>query len=230
MMRNVGESRVLGLCRQVGVVLILCAAAVQTVPAQAIYSCVDAKGRRLTSDRPLAECADREQRELTATGTTKRVVRPVMTAEERVAAEQVEAQALSKRLAEQEAKRRDRALLLRYPDRRTHDKERGSAQESLDRVIEAAASRVDELKVARTRLDEEMEFYKKDPSKAPAFLRRSIDGNTADTDIQMRYIKSQREEKQRTTVRFDEELVRLKVLWQQAGVVVPPKTGPSLKK
>ena len=41
------------------------------VPAQAeqslvqgIYTCTDAKGRKLTSDRPIPECHDREQRVL----------------------------------------------------------------------------------------------------------------------------------------------------------------------
>lgn len=52
------------------------------VHAQSIYSCTDAKGRRITSDRPIAECLDREQRELSNTGTVKRIVKPVMTAEE----------------------------------------------------------------------------------------------------------------------------------------------------
>ena len=28
-----------------------------------VYTCVDAKGRRLTADRPIPECTDREQRQ-----------------------------------------------------------------------------------------------------------------------------------------------------------------------
>ena len=38
-----------------------------------IYTCVDAKGRRLTSDRPIVECLDREQKELTPNGNVKRI-------------------------------------------------------------------------------------------------------------------------------------------------------------
>ena len=45
-----------------------------------VYTCVDAKGRKLTSDRPIYECADRTQQEMTTTGTVKRVIGPTLTA------------------------------------------------------------------------------------------------------------------------------------------------------
>ncbi|MDP1270894.1 DUF4124 domain-containing protein, partial [Klebsiella pneumoniae] len=48
-----------------------------------IYTCVDASGRRITSDRPITQCLDREQHELTGSGTVKRVIPPSYTAEER---------------------------------------------------------------------------------------------------------------------------------------------------
>jgi len=46
------------------------------VQAQNIYSCVDAKGAKRTSDRPIPECSDREQRILNKDGTVKRVLPP----------------------------------------------------------------------------------------------------------------------------------------------------------
>ena len=55
-------------------------------PAQqngSIYSCIDSTGRRITSDRPIPACLDREQRELGKSGVVKRVVPPSYTAEER---------------------------------------------------------------------------------------------------------------------------------------------------
>lgn len=45
------------------------------MPAQAqvngggIYACTDASGRRITADRPIASCVDREQRVLGNTGS-----------------------------------------------------------------------------------------------------------------------------------------------------------------
>ena len=48
--------------------------------ADGIYTCVDAQGRRLTADRPIRECIDREQNELNASGTVKRKIGPSLTA------------------------------------------------------------------------------------------------------------------------------------------------------
>jgi Domain of unknown function (DUF4124) len=51
--------------------------------AQGIYTCVDAKGKKRTSDRPIPECSDREQRVLNKDGTLKRVELPALTPNER---------------------------------------------------------------------------------------------------------------------------------------------------
>ena len=44
--------------------------------AQGIYTCVDTRGRRLTSDRPIIECLDREQRVMNKDGSTRTVLPP----------------------------------------------------------------------------------------------------------------------------------------------------------
>ena len=76
-----------------------------------------------------------------------------------------------------------------------------------------------------------MEFYKKDPSKAPATLRRHFDENRQNTEAQDRFIALQDEEKKRINLRFDEESQRLQVLWAQAGIAptaaAPPKPAAS---
>ena len=41
-----------------------------------IYTCVDAKGKRWTSDRYIPECSDREQKLMGPTGTVRGVVPP----------------------------------------------------------------------------------------------------------------------------------------------------------
>ena len=82
-----------------------------------VYTCVDAKGRKLTADRPIADCIDREQKVLNPSGTVKAKVGPSLTAQERAEQEQK-----TKREAEEQAKaadekRRNRALLSRYPNK-----------------------------------------------------------------------------------------------------------------
>ncbi len=69
----------------------------------------------------------------------------------------------------------------------------------------------------RLAIDEEMEFYKKDPSKAPAYLRRQFDENTQSQAVQKRFIGEQEAESRRVNVRFDDELVRLRQLWAQVA-------------
>jgi len=110
-------------------------------------------------------------------------------------------------------RRRERALLVRYPNSATHDRERAEALAQIDAVSEAARKRISELGEDRKKIDEEMEFYKQDPTKAPAALRRRIDDNAKSVAVQNRFIAEQEDEKKRVNARFDEERIRLKALW-----------------
>jgi hypothetical protein len=178
-----------------------------------IYSCTDSKGRRLTSDRPIAECLDREQRELGNSGVVKRVVPPSYTADERA---RIEAQRKAEELVRARAaeeKRRDKALLVRYPTQAMHDKERNDALQQIDEVITAVNKRGEALARQRKEIDTELEFYQNDPKKAPAWLQRKLEDHERQIEIQKRFLADQVQEKQRINARFDEELSKLKQLW-----------------
>src|SRR5687768_6154802 len=82
----------------------------------AIYSCVDANGKKLTSDRPIAECATREQRVLNPDGSVRRILPPTLTADERAEQEARERQQAAERAQLQDAIRRDRNLMVRFPN------------------------------------------------------------------------------------------------------------------
>jgi hypothetical protein len=197
-----------------------------------IYTCVDSKGRRLTSDRPILDCIDREQTELSPSGKIVRKIGPSLTGEERAIEEEKQRKALEEKARAEEEKRRDRALLSRFPDRETHDKEREIAIGVVDEVIKAAQRRVSELQWQRKRLDSEMEFYKNgDPSKVPELLKRQIAENDSQIAGQKRFIENQEDEKKRINQRFDEELVRLNPQWAKHGTpVVAPKAPASAAK
>lgn len=181
--------------------------------AQAIFTCVDAKGRRLTADRPIAECADREQRELTPSGTVKRRIGPVLTAEERAAEEEKNRKALEERSRLAEEKKRERALLIRYPDKAAHEKERAAALIVADDAIVLAKKNMDQLVAHGKKMNTELEFYKGDTARTPALLKRQIEENHQHIEAQKRFIANQDNEKQRINARFDEELAKLKELW-----------------
>jgi chromosome segregation ATPase len=183
-----------------------------------IYTCTDASGRKLTSDRPIAECLSKDQKELNPSGTVKRVVKPVMTADEqRVADQKAKEEAEEKARAEEE-RRKNRALLSRYPNKAAHDKERMDALAQVDEVIKAAQKRIGELAEQRKKINEELEFYKKDPSKLPPALKRQLEDNERSVVVQRRFIGDQDDEKRRANARFDEELDRLRKLWAQAAL------------
>ena len=178
-----------------------------------IYSCIDSKGRRITSDRPIVDCLDREQKELGNSGTVKRVVPPSYTAEERAKLEVQRKAAELEQARINEEKRRDKALLIRYPNQAVHDKERAEALKQIDDVIEAVKKRGAELIKQRRDIDLELEFYQDDVSKAPPWLKRKIDDNAQQVVVQTRFLNDQNQEKQRINARFDEELAKLRTLW-----------------
>lgn len=210
-------------CVKFGAVLLLWVGSLGLLHAQTtpIYSCIDASGRKLTSDRPIAECLDREQKVLSPSGTVKAKVGPNLTAQERAVVEAREKAEQEERARLTEEKRRERALLVRYPNQAVHDKERNEALSQIRAVRQAAVTRVEELQRQRAEFNEEMLFYKKDPSKAPASLRRQGEEITQSVAIQERFIAEQDAEAKRVNARFDEQLARLKQLWAQQAAPTP---------
>ncbi|WP_439518191.1 DUF4124 domain-containing protein [Hydrogenophaga sp.] len=185
--------------------------------AQGVYTCVDNKGRRITSDRPIVECLDREQEKRGSTGIVRQVVPPSYTADERAKLEAQRRVEEEQRARVQEEKRRDRALLIRYPNQGVHDKERADALGQIDEVIGAVNKREQALVAQRKEIDVEMEFYQGDASKAPNWLKRKIEDNEKQMVVQKRFLDEQAQEKQRINARFDEELAKLRQLWATAG-------------
>lgn len=195
-----------------------------------IYSCLDAKGRTITADRPIAECTDRTQRELSSTGLLKRHLGPSLTAQEQAAQDEKARQVAEIQTRETEERRRDKALLLRYPTPAMHDQERAAALQQIDEVIKASSKRKGELANQRTMLAGELEFYTKDPSKIPASLKRRLEENDSSALVQQKFIADQDQEKKRVNQRFDEELAKLSQLWALTKSSAVINTGTSNSK
>lgn len=195
----------------------VCGGLLGAASAQGIFTCTDSRGKKITSDRPIPECLDREQKELNASGTVKRSMGPILTAQEANEQEIRDKKAAEERARINDERRRNRAMLLRYKDQAAHDAERASALTQVDAVIQTANKRMEELAQQRKTLDSELEFYKSDPSKIPAHLRRRVNEFEENLVAQQRFIANQQLEKKRVNDRFDEELARLKPLW--AGTV-----------
>ena len=185
----------------------------QPAPAAGIYACTDARGNRITADRPIADCVDRDQRVLGSTGIELRRVGPALTEHERAEmdARRRQQQAAQQRLREERS--RDKALLLRYPGPAVHEAARAEALEQVDSVMAVAQRHLQELGARRKKLEAELEFYQDDPRKAPPQLRRQLQENTDFMQEQQRFLQQQVQEKQRINQRFDAQLDQLRRMW-----------------
>ena len=209
---------------------LLCAAlgAAAQVPSSStpnsagIYTCIDGQGRRLTSDRPIADCSAREQRVLNRDGSVQRVVPPSLTVEERAEREAAERRAVLARASQADAIRRDRNLLSRFPTEATHRKSREAALDTVHLAIKATELRVRELGAERKPLVEEAEFYKGRPR--PLRLKQALDSNDAGVDAQRAAAANQETELVRINKLHDVELERLRRLWAGAA---PGSLGPA---
>ncbi|MDV7399982.1 hypothetical protein RZS08_51680, partial [Arthrospira platensis SPKY1] len=112
-----------------------------------------------------------------------------------------------------EERRRERALLIRYPNQDAHDRERAAVLAQVDEVIEAVRKREQALVEQRREIDQELEFYQNDPNRAPAWLKRKLEDNEQQVRVQKRFLAEQDEEKRSINERFDEELAKLRQLW-----------------
>lgn len=180
-----------------------------------IYTCVNAKGQRMTSDRPIADCLDRAQELRNADGSVKKVLPPAMTAEERAAHEDRLRQEMAAEAARRDAIRLDRNLLSRYPDEPRHQKARKAALEPLHTALAATERRLTELEHDQKRLQEEAEFYK--GRDLPRELKVKFGQNQAALQAQQDAAQNHQAEISRINATYEQELTRLKRLWAGAA-------------
>lgn len=199
----------------------LCAFVAPPVGAQAtpstsvgIYTCTDDKGAKRTSDRPIAECSDREQRVLNKDGSLKRLVPATLTAEERTEREAADRKASDERAAMADAVRRDRNLKARFPNEAAHNRARLSSLESVRVALRASEQRIKELEGERKPIAEEAEFYRGRP--LPARLKQAIEANETSIAAQRELIGTQEAELVRINRIYDQELDHLRKLWSGA--------------
>lgn len=126
-----------------------------------IFTCKDASGRMLSSDRPIPECANRPMREISREGWVRREIPAPLTAEQKRQLQLQDEQRKAQQAALEEQRQVDRVLMMRYSSeasietarRRDVQMMQAQLQES-SRSISAAERRLAEVKT-------ETEFHKK---------------------------------------------------------------------
>jgi len=190
-------------------------------PASGIYTCIDDKGRRITADRPIPACIDREQQVLNRDGSLRAILPPTPTAEERAAREARERAAAEARAAQADAVRRDRSLMARYPTEAAHAQAREAALDTVREAMKATEARLRQLAAEAKPLRDEAEFYAGRP--LPPALKSSIDANAAAIEAQHAASANQAAELGRINRLYDAELDRLRRLWAGSA---PGSLGP----
>lgn len=194
-----------------------------------IYSCPGPDGKPIIGDRRIAECMDRDQKELNKDGSVRRIVPPPPTADEKVRMDAELERFREERATKDEAAKYDQLLKRRYPDEPAHERARQSASERLRSAVSSSEQRLRELAVERQKLRDEAEFYK--GRKMPDRLRQQVDANEAAAAAQRQLLKHQQEQIDDMNRQYDAELERLRRLWSGApsGSVgpVPVRSGPT---
>jgi hypothetical protein len=210
--RRRSPNRLLG-CALLGLSGLTCAQA-NTPSNNQVFTCINAAGRALTSDRLIGECMDREQRVLSRDGTLLRIVPPSLTADERAEKEAKERKEAAAREAKSEAIKRDRNLMQRFPNAAAHQKARDQALEVTQFAITQSEARLVDLERERKPLMDETEFYK--GKQLPGKLKGQLDANDAATAAQKELLVQQKAELERASKLYDVELAYLKKLWAGA--------------
>lgn len=186
-----------------------------------IYSCIDEKGRRLTSDRPILDCIDKDQRVLNKDGSLRKIHPAALTPDERTEREAAERKAAEDRATQADAVRRDRNLKSRFPNEGVHRKARESSLGAARMAMKTSAQRMLELETERKPLLEEAEFFK--GKTMPARLKQQLEANETSVAAQREAIANQEAEMVRINKLYDVELDRLRRLWAGAQ---PGTLGP----
>jgi hypothetical protein len=198
-----------------------------------IFQC-DLNGKKVTSDRPIPECINKEQRQLNPDGSLKSIIMPTLTDDERAEKERLDREREVERVAKNDAIRRDRNLMQRFPNEAEHTKARTKALDDLRASAKNSEARIALLMVERKKLEEEKQFYVNDRvNKAlPSGLKQKLDANEASLGAQKSLAQNQDSEVLRINRLYDAELARLKKLWAGAqpgslGPVPGPQAGPA---
>ena len=190
-------------------------------PPTGIYACIDDKGRRITSDRPIPECIHRDQQVLNRDGSVRMgVPRPCTAADGAVRVPRVLG-AAEARAAQADAVRRDRNLMARYPNEAAHNRAREAALDTVRVAIRASEARLQYLAAEGKPLRDDAEFYKGKP--LPAKLKAAIDANEVAVEAQRAASANQEAELGRINQLYDAELERLRRLGAGAA---PGSLGP----
>ena len=186
-----------------GIAALMAQGAVAQSGAGKIYTCKDASGKTITSDRPLPECQGREGRVLSTQGTTVKTIEAPLTQEQQAAREVEEEKKKDAAIKRAEQLRRDKALLGTYENIDDLESKRQRALLQVEREMKDAERRVTFLEKQGMEIKQEEEFYKK--KQMPVDLKRRVDENEGALRAEKSLLTSKKDEITQVNLKFDED-------------------------
>ena len=189
--------------------VLLAGAAAPDAAAQAanrIFTCKDASGKTLTSDRPIPECQGREGRVLSTQGTTVKKIEAPMTAEQEAARDAEEVKKKEDAVKRSEQLRKDKALLNTYQNLDDLESKRQRALLQVEREMKDSERRVSFLEKQELEIRQEEEFFKK--KQLPVELKRKLDENEGALRAERNLLRSKKDEIAQVNLKFDEDKKR----------------------
>ena len=222
------QASIMRMALGLGLTLVCAGVWAQTPTTNRIYTCKDASGKTITSDRPLPECQGREGRILGKDGTTIQRIDAPLTPEQIAARD---AEAAKKKVEDdrrREQLRKDKALLNTYQNVDDIESKRQRALQQVEREARESEKRMGLLKKQAADNSAEAEFYKK--KTMPADLRRRIDENEAASRAEQMLFANKRDEVAQVNLKFDEDKKRYIELTGGAAAGSAPGSGAQAKK
>ncbi len=180
--------------------------AVDAVAQSRIYTCKDASGKTITSDRPLPECQGREGRVLSGQGTTVKRIEAPLTPEQIAAREAAEQKKHAEEERRREQLRKDKALLNTYASLDDIESKRQRALSQVEREAREAERRISLLERQASENRSEADFYKK--KAIPSDLKRRLDENEAALKAEKNLFGQKKDEVAQVNIKFDEDKKR----------------------
>ncbi len=189
-------------------------AQVPSVLAPPIYSCTDADGRVISSDRPIPTCSRQPMRELNPDGSLRRIIPPPPTREQQRQQAVLEKERQEEALARKVQQSRDRNLLLTFEDERSLESMRRRGLADIDHEIRLATQRIlsidRELKIAQ---DSASAWQSANPQKKlPFHYQQRITDSANAILVEDALITERQVERDRINTRFDADAKRLREL------------------
>lgn len=185
-----------------------------------IYTCKDANGKTITSDRPLPECQGREGRVLSGQGATVKKIEAPLTAEQIAAREAEEQKKREEEERRREQVRRDKALLNTYANVDDIESKRQRALAQVEREARESERRISLLERQGSENRAEAEFFKK--KQLPPDLKRRVDENEAALRAEKGLLATKKSEVAQVNAKFDEDKRRYVEL---TGTGTPDRTS-----